>query len=82
MKDIRTWYQGPVTMATDLLVVDVTKDKITQRYAKVSDFSWYPTSSKMYPPDQLAPPKYPSPTAQLNAELLGHCIPDSVYNPQ
>jgi ribonuclease Z len=79
MKDIRSWYQGPVAIATDLLVINVSKDNIKQRYAKVSDYSWYPTDTKLYSPDQLAPAKYSSPTAQLNSELLGQCIPADVY---
>ena len=78
MRDIRLWYQGPVTLATDLLVINISKDSIRQRYALVSDFSWYP-APKLYPPDQLAAPKYPSPLAQLNDELLEHVIPVSVY---
>lgn len=78
MKDIRSWYQGPVTIAKDLLVINVSKDVIRQRYAQVSDFAWYPTP-KLYPPAQLAPPKYPSPLAQLNDELLGHVIPAGTY---
>jgi len=79
MKDIRSWYQGPVTIAKDLLVVNVSKDNIKQRYAKVSDLSWYPNNTKITPADQLAPPKYPTATAQLNSELLGQCIPADVY---
>ncbi len=82
MKDIRTWYQGPVAFATDLLVVNVSKDTIKQRHAKVSDFSWYPNNTKIYPADQLSTPKYSSPTAQLSSELLGQCIPENVYNKQ
>jgi ribonuclease Z len=78
MQDIRTWYQGPVTIARDLLVINVSKDSIRQRYARVSDYSWYPTP-KLYPPEQLAVPKYPSPTSQLNDELLKQVIPMSVY---
>jgi len=78
MEDIRTWYEGPVTLAKDLLVINVSKDGIRQRYAQVSDYAWYPTPS-LYPPDQLAPPKYPSPLAQLNDELLEQVIPASVY---
>lgn len=81
MKDIRTWYKGPIAIATDLLVVNVSKDNIKQRYAKVSDFSWY-QNTKPIPPDQLAPAKYPSATAQLNSELLGQCIPADVYQKQ
>jgi len=78
MTDIRSWYKGPVAIATDLLVINVSKDNIKQRHAKVSDYAWYPPP-KLYPPDQLAPPKYSSPTAQLNNELLGQCIPEDVY---
>jgi ribonuclease Z len=78
IEDIRAWYQGPVTLATDLLVINVSKDSIRQRYAQVSDYSWYPTP-QLYPPDQLAPPKYPSPLAQLNDELLGQVIPANLY---
>lgn len=78
MEDIRTWYQGPVTLAKDLLVINVSKDSIRQRYAQVSDYAWYP-APKLYPPDQLAPPKYPSPLAQLSNELLEQVIPASVY---
>ena len=78
LQDVRTWYQGPFAIATDLLVINVSKDRIRLRYAQVSDYSWYP-SPKLYPPAQLAPPKYPSPLAQLNEELLSHVIPASVY---
>jgi ribonuclease Z len=78
MRDIRTWYDGPVTVATDLLVINVSKDGIRQRYAQVSDYEWYPTP-RLYPPDQLAPPKYPSPLAQLSDELLEEVIPESAY---
>jgi len=78
LEDVRTWYQGPFAIATDLLVINVSKDRIRLRYAQVSDYSWYP-SPKLYPPAQLAPPKYPSPLAQLNEELLSHVIPASVY---
>jgi len=78
MKDIRAWYQGPVTLARDLLVINVSKDSIRQRYAQVSDYDWYPAPN-LYPPDQLAPPKYPSPLAQLSDELLAQVIPASAY---
>jgi len=82
MNDIHIWYQGPVNIAKDLLVIKVSKDSIMQRYTQVSDYSWYPMP-KMYPPDQLASPKYPSPHFQLNDILLEHIIPASVYeNPE
>lgn len=78
MRDIRAWYEGPVTLATDLLVINVAKDSIRQRYAQVADYEWYPVP-KLYPPAQLAPPKYASPLAQLNGELLEQVIPASAY---
>lgn len=81
MNDIRTWYSGPVTLATDLLVINVSRGGIRQRKGKVSDFSWYPQPAVFYTADQLAPPKYPTPTAQLNQTLLDHVIPESTYDP-
>lgn len=81
LSDIGSWYQGDVTIARDLLVVNVSSSEIRLRQAEVSDYAWYP-SLKAYSPSQLATPKYPSPTAQLSDELLSHCIPESTYNPQ
>ncbi|MCX6090274.1 MAG: MBL fold metallo-hydrolase [Candidatus Atribacteria bacterium] len=78
LNDIRSWYKGPVVIATDLLVINVSKSEIRQRMAVVSDFAWYP-HPKVYPPDQLAPPKYDGPYAQLNDTLLGNVIPENVY---
>ena len=78
LTDIRSWYDGPVAIATDLLVVNVSKSEIHLRQAVVSDYAWYPRP-QLYPADQLAPPKYPSPYAQLNDTLLGQVIPESVY---
>jgi ribonuclease Z len=67
-----------VAIATDLLVLNVSKDNIRVRYANVSDFAWYPPP-KLYSPAQLAPPKYPSPLAQLNDELLNNVISAHTY---
>jgi ribonuclease Z len=78
MQDIRTWYQGPVTLATDLLVINVSSEGIIQRYAQFDDYDWYPTP-KLYPPDQLAPPKHPTPLSQLSDELLAQVVPASTY---
>jgi ribonuclease Z len=79
MEDIRYWYDGPVTIAVDLLVINVSKNQIRQRRATVSDYAWYPVG-KIYSEKELAKPKYPSPTAQLNGELLANIIPQDVYN--
>lgn len=78
--DIRTWYQGEFAIATDLLVVDVTKRAIVQRQAFVDRYAWYPTPT-MYAASELAPPKYDSPTAQLNDTLLANVIPSATFDP-
>jgi ribonuclease Z len=80
-EDVRSWYQGPFTIATDLLVLNVSATEIRQRKAVVSDLAWYPIG-KFYSQDELATPLYPTPTAQLNDELLAHVIPEEVYDPQ
>jgi ribonuclease Z len=43
--EIRTTYDGPLTLARDLLVWDVTRDQITVREAITADISW-PSKSK------------------------------------
>ncbi len=80
LEDIREWYQGPVTIATDFLVINVSADEIRQRRAIVSPEAWYPPNPKVYPADQLADPMYDTPTAQLSDELLSHTISPDVYN--
>jgi ribonuclease Z len=78
MDDIRYWYDGPVAIATDLLVLNISKSHIRQRRAKVSDYAWYPVGKK-YSEKELAKPKYPSPVAQLKGELLANVILEEAY---
>lgn len=78
MDDIRKWFDGDVVIATDLMVINVSKDEILVRHAVVSELAWYPTPF-VNSPDQLTPPKYDGPYAQLNDTLLGNVIPTSVY---
>jgi ribonuclease Z len=78
--DVRSWYQGPFTIATDLLVVNVSRNEIRQRVAVVPDRAWYP-KPELFGPDQLKDALYPTPTFQLNQTLLDHCIDSSVYDP-
>ncbi|HNZ49652.1 MAG TPA: guanitoxin biosynthesis MBL fold metallo-hydrolase GntH [Candidatus Hydrogenedentes bacterium] len=81
MEDIRLFYDGPVTIATDLLVLNVSKEKIRQRTAIIDEWAWY--AQPIIPnPATLMPPRYPSPTAQLSEELLSHSIPEELYDPQ
>ncbi len=80
LEDIRTWYDGTVSIVQDLAVFNVSASSIRQRKAKVSDVEWM-TEAKAYAPSELAPPKYPTPTSQLNETLLNNCIPKEVYDP-
>lgn len=71
---IRNHYPaGDVTIATDLMVLNVTASEIRQRRAVVSDFAWYPRAALYENP---VAPKYsnpdgtPNPTAQLDPAAL------------
>lgn len=81
MADIRTWYNGPVAIATDLLVINVSATEIRQRRAVVDPLAWYPPNPRVYPPAQLADPMFPTAFAQLSEDLLSHEIPEDVYDP-
>ncbi|MCY3022048.1 MAG: MBL fold metallo-hydrolase [Planctomycetota bacterium] len=80
-RDIATWYTGPLALALDLMVINVSKDKskpIRQRMATVDNFAWY-TATKTYPADEVAPPKYPSPTAQFSKFTMAHALDETVW---
>jgi ribonuclease Z len=77
--NVQSWYDGPFAIATDLFVIDVSKDAITLGQAVVPEYAWYPPQTP-YPSDQLAAPKYDSPTAQLNDELLSNVIDPDIYD--
>ena len=81
VSDIRTWYAGDFAIATDMFVVDVTKKSIVQRQGFLDRYAWNPLPAVVYPPDELAAPKYDSPTAQLNETLLSNEIPTTTYDP-
>ncbi len=59
-------------------MINVSKNDILLRRAVVSDYAWYP-QPYMYPQDQIAPPKYDGPFAQLNDTLLGSIVPEEIY---
>ena len=40
LDDLRVTYDGPVALARDLMTFNITKEKITQRMAVVSDMAW------------------------------------------
>jgi ribonuclease Z len=76
---VRSWYKGPFAIATDLFSIDVSKDKITLGQATVSEYAWYARNQVVWSADQLAPPKYDGPYAQLNDTLLQNVISSDVY---
>ena len=80
MDDIRKFHSGPVAIATDLLVINVSKDRIRQRRAVIDDWAWY-AQPKVYDPATLAPSMFPTPTAQLSDELLANCISPELFDP-
>ncbi len=55
---IRTTYDGPLSMATDMMVWNITKDKITERMAVSPDAAW----------DVAGPNKAPSPDRSRKSE--------------
>lgn len=86
---IRSWYpKGDVTVASDLMVINVTKAGIRQRRAVVSDFSWATIDPAIShaPASTYAVPKYSSggigdPYAQLDPNSQQYWIEPDVYNP-
>jgi len=81
ISNIQYWYHGPIAIATDLLVINVSHREIRQRRAVVSDYAWYAKPNPAA--GQLAPPMFPTPTYQLDQKiLLDHVIPESVYDIQ
>lgn len=84
---IRAWYAGPVTIATDFTVLNVTKRQILQRRAVVSDYTWIPSIADPRAKNGLYEPKYKD-TSDTNpynpmAPLVqfDQCLLDSVIDP-
>ena len=81
MTGIRAWYPGPVALATDLKVINISTDKnqpIRQRTAIVSSDAFY-TNAIYHPASELAPPKYTNNMMQLSDWLQQHIIPEVLY---
>jgi ribonuclease Z len=89
LADIRSWYAGPVSFATDLMVVRVTKGSVEPYRAVVSDYSWSATwakSGETYPPKyndaRSCNPYAPmAPLKQFDDELLADVIAPEAYDP-
>ena len=53
---IRETYDGPLSMATDMMVWNITKDKITERMAVSPDRAWAVEGTTQQPPPQPGVP--------------------------
>ena len=53
---VRQTYDGPLSMATDLMVWNVTKDKITERMAVITEDAWSVPGTAMQPPQEKGRP--------------------------
>ena len=59
---IRETYDGPLSMATDMMVWNITKDKIVERMAVSTDDAWsVPGTAKQPPPEK----GQPNPTSEF-----------------
>lgn len=59
LADIRLWYRrGEVAIADDLLVINVTRQRIRQRRAVVTDYAWPPEVPKEVMLGSYETPKY------------------------
>jgi len=89
LADIRSWYAGPVSFASDLMVVRVTKQSVEPYRAVVSDYSWsarWAKGGETYPPrytdNRSCNPYAPmAPLKQFDDELLADVIAPEAYDP-
>lgn len=90
--NIRAWYAGPVTIATDFTVLNVSRTQILQRRAVVSGYSWNPPILDTRAQYGIADPKYKdlsdsnpykpmAPLAQFDQCLLDNVINPCNYDP-
>jgi ribonuclease Z len=54
--NIRETYDGPLSMAADMMVWNITKDKITERMAVSADNAWAVPGTKRQPPPEKGRP--------------------------
>ena len=92
LQNIRSWYSGDVTVATDLMVITVSKNSILKQKAIVSDYSWFPPIADPRAKNGTMPPKYTdtsssnpyapyAPLAQFDQSLLNQVIDPCLYDP-
>ena len=89
LADIRAWYAGPVTFASDLMVIRATPESVVPYRAVVSDYSWSARWDRLR---ETCDPKYAdprdcnpyapmAPLAQFDDDLLDDVIAPEAYDP-
>ena len=68
-EQIRSTYDGPLSMATDMMVWNITKEKITERMAVSTDEAWPVLGKGVQPPPQNCSVHYPMEYLCLNYRL-------------
>ncbi len=74
--NIRETYDGPLSMGTDLMVWNITKDKITERMAVATHEAW------AVPGDAAAPPRDPSRKSEYTQFILDGRWDEGAQPPQ
>ncbi|MEY3759959.1 MAG: hypothetical protein RIR39_1450 [Pseudomonadota bacterium] len=91
LHNIQCFYKGPVSIATDLVVLNVSKSRIMERRAVVSDFTWNPPAADPRAEGGTKDPKYidnnagnpykpNAPLSQFDQALLNKVIDPCLYN--
>jgi ribonuclease Z len=60
LEGIRSTYDGPLTLAQDYMIWNITKDKITNRMVAFNDAKWPPPAPQAPPPVDRSAAKYVS----------------------
>ena len=91
LHNIQCFYKEPVSIATDLVVLNVSKSRIMERRAVVSDFTWNPPAADPRAAGGTKDPKYidnnagnpykpNAPLSQFDQALLNKVIDPCLYN--
>ena len=76
LEGVRTTYDGPLTLARDLQVINLTKDSLVVREATVDDYVLPPSVGKSYIDAKRSEPK--SPSDKVNAGKWGGYTPPAM----
>ena len=69
---VRSTYDGPLSLSEDLMVWNVTKDKITERLAVVEDHTWSPPLARPANPPDMGDRKTFSEKTSVPEQAIGY----------